>query len=441
MSELTSKDAKAELLFGPDSKSSIVILPSEHCYVAPLPANAKRLSDAELRFELESHVLIDAESMVHSVQAQDSTIAIVADGSIITEYIPESQLKTAIAICPKACLVVDGFLTRSMQGRKRDQWPLHGFVICSNNNADLLIVENNKLVHWRFCKADQAIDLLSQWVAEKTSDEIKSLVVTMIGSATQSAVVEELASDAEELKESKLSQVAVEVSSWSSEELLREAGHGVLDGKHLPMVGLQGPILGFVDLRRPAAKYAVAWIASLFLAGICVIAGMYFRALSYQAQTERLVAQQEKLFKKVFPKQKIPVGMMGRFQSEHRRLRLTKGTESRPLVPNALEVFQAFLGSLPDVPSGCRFQIQSVRFEQQTMSALSARVATAEGLDQFRQSLSRGGFKPPPISSRPDAQGVPVQWSGTPWVEPKANITTTQNASGQIDQSIGEVSQ
>ena len=152
------------------------------------------------------------------------------------------------------------------------------------------------------------------------------------------------------------------------------------------------------------------------------------------------MAQQEALFQQVFPKQKLPVGLMSRFRSEHRRLRLTKGADARPEVPNVLAIFHALLESLPS-DNEARYQIQNVRLEQDSLSLLSGSVATLEDLDRFRQSLEQGGFQLPPVNSRIGPQGVPVQWSSVSWKAPKvtqgqAKISSTDSDSSSTAATI-----
>ncbi len=410
-------EENSETLFSSDGKISIVVIPSQQCYVVPLPNRQRFNSDSELTFELESHVLIDAECLAYSIQTQNGhSIAIVADGDSIVAGLAESTNSATIAICPKALLTIDGFFCEPAHiGTQKSGC----FVIQSDRHADIVLVDQGKVAQWRYSETRNMIEVANEVIRSHKSMAISKIVV--LSTRTNDDSDESDFRQTNALNGTVQPIVPVEFCDRSASDLLRDAALAVLDGRMLPMVCLRSERLKAVDPNRPAYRHALCFIASICLLGACLIGGFYLRASRYRSETEALLARQEAVFKRVFPKQKIPVGMLSRFQSEQRRLSLTKGTQSRPMVPNALEVLHAFLAALPEPSKHYRYQIQSLRIEQSSFSSLVGRVESPEALDQLRRSLTVAGFSLPPVSIRPDTQGVPIQWTGVSWSKPKPN--------------------
>lgn len=413
----------SRVFFSQDGRISIAVIPSQQCYVVPLPDEQRYKSANELIFELESHVLIDAESLAYSIQSQAGrSIAIVADGDSIADDLVELKSSTTIAICPKALLIIDGFYC---DPERIDAQKTGCFIIQSGDYADIVLVDQGKVAAWRYCKTQNRFEVANDVIRNHESSAVSKIVV--LSTPTNDDSAEPDSRQTEASYETGQPIVPVELCDRTAEDLLGEASRAVLAGRMLPMVCLRSERLKAVAPYRPAYRHALFFIASIFLLGACLIGGFYLRASRYRSETEALLARQEAVFKRVFPKQKIPVGMLSRFQSEQRRLSLTKGNQSRPTVPNALEVLHALLTALPEPSKNCRYQIQSLRIEQDSVSSLVGRVESPEALDQLRQSLTFAGFSLPPISIRPDTQGVPIQWTGVSWSKPKQNAVPSQS--------------
>lgn len=425
------ENEQPELLFSSDNKTSIIVVPSHICFVVPLPNKQRYKSESELAFDLESHVLIDAESLAFSIQTlRGQSLAIVTDSDKMAVHLSESK-KTTIAICPKALLTIEGCLCGVTDV---DSQKSGCFIVPSQDHVDVVLIDQGQVAQWRYCEAQSALDIAREMIRSHESLVVSKIVVLSNRTKDNTG-----ASDSQlnhGLIEDEQFGVPVEFYDRSADDLLHEAAYEVLNGRRLPMVCLKSNRLTEVDAYRPAYRHAMLFIASISLLGALLVLGMYLRAGYYRAETEKLLAKQEAIFKRVFPKQKIPVGMLSRFQSEQRRLSLTKGTQSRPAVPNALEVLHALLEALPETPEDLRYQIQNVRVEQKSIASLVGRVESLEALDRFRQLLTQAGFTLPPVSSRPDSQGVPIQWTGVTWTKPKQ--AEPQNASS--DQSLVELS-
>ncbi len=427
MSQAVAADIKPpQVTFAEHCGLRLLILPSELCFVVPLEGLSKDLSGQPLFYEIEPHVLVSAESMVVDVHRSDlGTLALIADGSDISVASDESELKATIGLTIKVGLIVQGYLG---QQSDRKQQEAICFVICNGPSIDVVVVKQNKVTAWKYCAAEEAIQEATSFL-EGDAHESNARVVVLDGG-------EELL---QQMAVSGLSS-RVEISRLNSNDLADAAAQRVLQGREKLLVSLKGPTLSAIDPLRPIQTPVYAALAGLALLVVCLVGGLLYRTSVYHRETEAIVAQQEALFQQVFPKQKLPVGLMSRFRSEHRRLRLTKGADARPEVPNVLAIFHALLESLPS-DNEARYQIQNVRLEQDSLSLLSGSVATLEDLDRFRQSLEQGGFQLPPVNSRIGPQGVPVQWSSVSWKAPKvtqgqAKISSTDSDSSSTAATI-----
>jgi GspL periplasmic domain len=392
-------------------KLRLLILPSEKVFVVPISDPVSKLADQQLRYELESDLLIDAESVVCDIHSHSSgSIALIADGSSVLV----DALDSTIGLTARVGLVIQGYLGQRDPSSTRIDPPNDGLCFLISNPqsesiCDVVVIQQQTIVGWRYCAIDQASTICHELFESLAKVQISKIVCIGI----ESAVAEKLAGDNLEMKE-----YPFEFCELKPDDLQAQAAKAILQGTLFPLVNLTGPILPTVNPLKPAVSYGYLGLASVLLFALLVMAGLIYRASLYRAESVRLVAEQESLFRELFPGQKLPVGLTSRFRSELRRLRLTKGSESRPEVKNVLPVFHQFLVALPS-ESEVRFQIQNMRFEESSLTVLGGNVATTQDLDNFRQSLERVGFSLPPISSRLGPQGVPLQWSNVVWTSLK----------------------
>lgn len=398
----------------------LIVLPSDQVFVVPLSAEAARYVGDQLSYELEAYLLIEAESIVYdlhvsspktkslgfqSSQNQDyGAVAFVADGGAIRSQFNDEQLCRTIALTARASLVAQGFLITSALAKSDHAREMICLLIVEDqlsSTADVMLLLHQKVVEWRYCSSVSVWDTCKELVGPaNTAPPIR---VVCIGGCWR-----------DKFSDPTINNIPIQQCQQTADELQAVAAQFILSGRQLPLINLAGPSLPMIDLLKPALSFANLGLASFVLFGVFLIGGMIYRAHRYRAETEQVVAQQETLFRELFPGEKLPVGLMSRFQSEHRRLRITKGSESRPKIPSVLAVFYSFLESLPSEDK-VRFQIQNMRFERESLSVLIGNVATVEDLDYFRNALEQAGFSLPPIASRPGPQGIPLQWSDVNW--------------------------
>ncbi len=190
-----------------------------------------------------------------------------------------------------------------------------------------------------------------------------------------------------------------------STSLLDEAARGARDLS----VGTRGPT---IDLRRDALAspqpyrairglmQATAWAALIALAtilGVCEL-----RIATLQSRAADAQVEQEKLFRELFPKSKIPVGVRTRFKSELAKLSGLRGDEATmPVLASAVETLADVMASLPE---SVRFRVaglsvdgRRVRLQCEAQSHRDATTMTA--------ALAARGFDVKPAATSQNATG------------------------------------
>ena len=370
---------------------SLLGLPSDRCFLVPCQTRIKKL-DASLHYQMESEVPLDAESMSSDVCQGQNQMVVLTDGARVLEELANSEVDTKklLAVIPLALLALQSLVSPRIE---------QIFVVSLRGNIDLVSFANGQLREWQWAAAE----------SESVTESIKSMM-----------------NDARAVEVYAIGEVNDELLGWVksvvpdakvggvAEFNIRLQAAKILGGAQLPLVNLQNGPLSIVDPLGPVRKHQSAFtIAAILLLGL-VATGLHLRAREYQLKAAALVTQQESVFKEVFPNQPIPIGVLSRIESEHRRLAAAKGTAGTgvPQVGNVLPIVQAFWNA---APTGIRYRIDMVDFSPKLIRKLDGNARNFEDLDVFRECLVSRGFNVPPLSASQSGKGVSLQLDQVPW--------------------------
>ncbi len=388
-------------LFSNSSDQVLVGLPSKQCFSLPV-LSRQRTADASLHYQFESEVPLDAESMSSELCMGQDGLVVLTDGASVAKVLDADEVskKNVLAVTPLALLAVQPFVNPRVGHQL--------FAVALGGNVDLLQFEKGKLREW-------------QWIAssrDNVSESLQSMFAA--GGNTEANVIGDVNG---ELLEWIRATVPNAQSCGDTESNIQLQVTKILDGMQLPIVNLRNGPLRMVDPLGPVRRYqTVATSAAIVLLGLMALA-FFWRAHKYQARAAELVEKQEAVFREIFPNQAIPVGIVSRIESEHRRLSATKGTAGVgvPDVGNVLPVMQAFWEA---APTEIRFRIDMMHFTPKLIRKMDGNAGSFEDLDVLRESLLKRGFKVPPISSSQSGKGVRLQLDQIPWEPLERQVTS-----------------
>ncbi len=377
---------------------SVVVLPSEMCFPVPLDRPLRKPAERDsLSYELENEVPVDAECMAFDLlTAGSKSLAIVADARMVADVLQAADLadakKMCLAVVPRPVLIAQ----RLLQGGAENK------IVCvvAGNQIDVLRFCSGRLTAWRWLSSGDgdAAQVVAQWQAE---DENAVQDVWVVGQ-NDDPVRQRLA---DELAEAQL-------CAADALELQYDAAKEILAGRSLPLVNFRSGDLAFVNPQRPARSAGVVCGLAVVILLTLTATGFFWRAQKYHARTVELTQKQEQLYQGLFPGQPIPVGMMGRFESEYRRLVATKDASSVPSLGSSLPAMHAFWQGLPN---SARYRANMLHFVPGMLLRIDGSAKGFSDLEVLKTALVDVGFEVPPISATQTSQGASLRWDRIPW--------------------------
>jgi type II secretory pathway component PulL len=147
------------------------------------------------------------------------------------------------------------------------------------------------------------------------------------------------------------------------------------------------------DLRRPVGLAASGVAACLLLGSL----GYWIESRRYEGETTAAEAQQVAAFRRAFPEQPPPRGIVSRLQSEHARSRAITGQGSAVLAPvSAVALLHQALDGLP---TGVRLRLLEIRVESGRIQ-LTGEVRSHGDGERIAESLRGRGFEVDPPETR-----------------------------------------
>lgn len=371
------------------ANSAIISLPSAMCFCVPAEKSGASSRDLQtLAYGLEEELPLDAEHMATHVGRR---LIIAADGHAVNEWYAgqEHGTQTCIAAVPRAVLIAQGAISYV------DPSPRYCFIIVSGQHADVLTVCDGEVVAWLWTSS--GAETLSAVAATLVEDDLASSKLVVIG-------------DSQEAKRSNWPERFKAAATWldaPSAELEGLAASRILDGTSVPLVNLANGPLAFVDPLAPIRPGMKLLVATAALATVLVCAALNWRASQYRAEVVELGTRQEAIFRELFPKQDLPVGILSRIESEHRRLAAMKGAGSNiPEIGSSLPVMRSFWQA---VPTDARFSLEILDFAPNNLKYVDGSAKSYADLESVRLALIAHEFAVPALSATQTSRGVSLR--------------------------------
>ena len=390
-SELTSASLR---VFNFPKDVQVVGIPSSMCYALPVDKNrGLERASKSLAFSLEESLPLDAEQMSFWV---GSRLIVVADGEAIDALLKQEGTvrKHVIAVTPTVLLAAQGLLDRY---REKGRLVI---IEHSGQSADVMLAERGELCQWRWVDSDSIVDIIRPWSEEQESPlkviEIRDTI------------------DREPIGETLGDRCELVTDGTLAEEWIAETAERLGRGQWSPLVSFGNGPLSRVNILAPLAGTMRLATVAVILALLSICVGLNWRAAEYRARANELTESQATHFSRLFPKQRVPTGVLSRVESEYRRLSATKGSEGAdvPSFGSVLPVMAAFWRGLP---ADLMLEIEVLHFAPSQLRSISGSAKTFADLESLSQSLMDEGFEVQPVSATQDARGVSLQWDAVSW--------------------------
>ena len=204
----------------------------------------------------------------------------------------------------------------------------------------------------------------------------------------------------------------IEHVDFDRDEMAATEATQVSAGHAVPMVDLRNGPLASESTLQPIKRSLGVFVAALLLMQLAIVAALLIRGSQYQQRTDEFVAKQESVFESVFPDQQIPVGILTRLESEHRRLSGTRGiaTDNVPKLKSVLPIGHVLLSTLPDRFTA-RIQVESIDLTPEHVD-IKGLASSYEDLETVSTGFQAGGLEVPPVSSSKTKDGVSLLFEG-----------------------------
>jgi type II secretory pathway component PulL len=198
-----------------------------------------------------------------------------------------------------------------------------------------------------------------------------------------------------------------------------EACVAVVSGRRKPWIELHRGELGKYDPHRPIRGSLRSLAAAAASALLLLSGAAWIRAEGYQRLTQAYQQPQAEIFRRLYPGNRVPVGISARLQSEHRKLAGTSGRlEGTPRLRSATLLLRDALAPLPEE---LRYRLLEIRLEEDRVY-LDGEVRRHGDADLLADALRKSGFTvDAPRTENLADKGVAV------------TITATQPSGGHFD--------
>lgn len=387
-------------------------VPSSWCLCAPISLEGlpRRKAREAMKYRLEEQLPIPAEDFVADF--------IVGSGSALGVCVPAARLVPIVEamqardiavewICPAALLAVQNH-EPVLRGEAADalvwgcrehlevfvfaEGPLEAWHTLPPNADDLLL-------YLRVTRARRGVDLLR--VATCNVD--REILAQIDG-------------------EPHLTRVRADEKPLLQEALAAAASS--LDGRASPPINLRREALADPDVFRPYRAPFVAATAAALLLLVCSAGAMLWRADRYERSAADLRAQQESLFRELFPGQAPPASVRSRLASEVQRLSRPEGE-----MPGGLPATSALVllkDTLAGLPATARYRVDEIRLADGQLR-LEGQAGSHSDINQIVDSLRQ--------HSRLSIEPLRVEQLASQWV---AYTVIGSYAGGDSDWEIDE---
>ncbi|WP_432799805.1 hypothetical protein [Poriferisphaera sp. WC338] len=333
----------------------LVGLPSDWCYVASIQLNeSKRSRLSTMLFQLEEFLPLDAEQVAasfhinsHSAMALGCAIEAKPLQRILAEL--EDRGISPGAICPKVF-----FVFHVLQHQKKIPDSCQAIILPEPNGIYSIIqLHSGRIVSWRLLtekdllRDEVHVSILSG-VDLDQSDNTKLI----LGVDLSDDLVREL----QERCDLKLEIVATPIL-----ELLYEGAVDLHRREKVPVFNLRTGPLAVQSSWLRYQKQGVFAALGVCLLLISILVSLSIRARAYRHEFDQANQAMIELYQEAFPGQSVPLGIMGRLQSEQRKLQSTNAESVQ--LPEQRSMLFTIRDVLSYLPIDIRFKLDELQIE------------------------------------------------------------------------------
>lgn len=360
------------VLFAPHASS---------CLVAVVPHSGRTMArnPQAMTYALEEFLPLAAE------EATCDFVAFASDAlGVAVETAPLRPLLSAFAetglrissIVPAALLALQGqLLGQRWRSRQAVLWQ-------DRDRLELFELLGGRPHAWRSFPA----------TAQELVRELRLLGLFSEKSPVEKLLAGGLREELQEALRPLAGEVPITLVTELPEQTALSAAATIISGRQEPWIELSRGELGSYDpYRSIRTSLRVLTVASVFLLVALALAA-WLRTGRYEGIARGYQEEQERLFRRVLPAAKVPVGIRSRLESEYRTLAgVTGQMEGVPRLDSASTLLWDALSALPE---DLRFRVLEVQAEQNRVH-LDAEIRQHGDADLLATALRKHGFEVP----------------------------------------------
>ncbi len=353
-----------------NARQAIVLVDSKLCFAVPLSfeENAK-LTPAAMTFLLEDDIPWAVEELtVDFVRRPRSALGVAVINSAVEPVIrllQDLHIEVPV-ILPTAWALAQAVLEDAPHS------PFDGLIWQSHQTWEVIALEDGLARRWYSVTGDQET-LVPRLALAYRDSQAKPRVLLVHDEHCQT----------ERLR----SVLEIETATGMTvQSRIADLASRMAAGNLRPWINLRrgkfAPPEPYRRLIRPVATFFTALTIALVVATLV----NWRWAVHYDRLAQELLVRQQEVFRKVFPKEPVPVGVVERLQSEERKrgIGTQKGDREEAAKRSA---FQSLHQVFKLLPANVRFRILDISADEQRIS-ISGETRHQTDVDHLAQSLS-----------------------------------------------------
>ncbi|QQE11330.1 hypothetical protein JD969_03690 [Planctomycetota bacterium] len=336
----------------------LLALPSAWCYTATF--NLDDLSGKPryetMLYQLEEYLPMDAETLTASFavdQHKRTAVGCAVESKPIKQVVDDLELQSVMigGICPEMMLAYQAL--KDQNQIKQD----HQFVLLEDEGDTISILQmhDGKIIRWYLCDSKSVIDQL----CEQIHVDNKITAVLAVG------LPDDLS-----LELSKQDKLQIDRIDVGVQQLIAKGAASLQQSERLPSFDLRrGDLTNQVFSSRYRLSLGLA-VACVLLLLLSVVAMLNIRAYEYGLQTAETRASIEEQYQQAFPGKSVPLGVIGRLESEVKRIKgMSQAGQATPEQQSAMQTLTRILNQLP---KEMRYQLTELQIESKQIRLYGA---------------------------------------------------------------------
>lgn len=379
--------------------SLVVALRSSGClsFSQTTDETRQRMTRNLLAYELEELLPVDGDDLAFDrVTSKSGGLIVAADGAQFVQTVDEivDRGQYIAAITPLVFLALPPLQRAS---------PLQAVDVLlwqTDEGIDFIRLDRGVPTQWRWSTLDAesvASSLSYLFHDDMSCDDVSKCKLLLVDTDP-------------ELRALLPANLPSETIGMKQSDAAAETSERIVRGIESPLFDLRnGPFESETPL-RPIARAMTICVFSLLLIQAAVVVAARARVSALRKATELLAVEQEEAFRSVFPDEPIPIGVLSRMQSEHRRLAGTRGVaeENVPRLASAIPTAYRFMRALPE-QSEAEYSIDRIEVSPKQLRRVVGDASSFEALETITGRLAAEGFDMPPVSASVSDEGVSLR--------------------------------